>query len=41
MAEVELTEVWRNHRDALTLQCRTMEGSDVKQWDDDLARHGW
>ena len=40
VAEVELTEVWRNHRDALTLHGRTMEGSDIKQRDDDLARHG-
>lgn len=29
------------HRDVLTLQGRSMEGSDVKQRDDDLARHGW
>lgn len=41
VAQVKLPEVWRNHRDALTLQSRTMEGSDVKQRDDDLARHGW
>lgn len=31
VAQVKLPEVWRNHRDALTLQGRTMEGSDVKQ----------
>ena len=30
VAQVKLPEVWRNHRDALTLQGRTMEGSDVK-----------
>ena len=41
VAKVEFPAVWRNHRDALTLQGRTMEGSDVKQRDDDLARHGW
>ena len=41
VAQVQLPEVWRNHGDALTLQGRTMEGSDVKQRDDDLARHGW
>ena len=41
VAEIEFPKVWRKHRDALTLQSRTMEGSDVKQWDDDLARPGW
>ena len=30
VADVECAEVWRNHRDALTLHGRTMEGSDVK-----------
>lgn len=30
VTQVKLPEVWRNHRDALTLQGRTMEGSDVK-----------
>lgn len=40
VAEVEFPGVWRNHRDSLTLRCRTMEGSDVKQQDDDLARYG-
>ena len=34
MAQVKLPEVWRNHRDALTLQSRTMEDSDVKQRSD-------
>lgn len=41
MAQIKLPEVWRNHRDALTLQGRTMEGSDVKQRGDDLAKYGW
>lgn len=40
MAQVKLPEVWRNHVDALTLRGRTMEDSDVKQRNDDLARHG-
>ena len=40
VAEVELPEVWRNRSEGLNLQGRTMEGSDVKQRDDDLARHG-
>lgn len=42
MAEVEFPDVrvWGNHADALTLQGRSMKGSDVKQRDDDLARHG-
>ena len=40
VAEIEFPKVWRKHRDALTLQSRTMEGSDIKQRDDDLARYG-
>lgn len=40
MAKIEFPKVWRSHGEALTLRCRTMEGSDVKQQDDDLARHG-
>ena len=42
VAEVEFPEVrvWGNHADVLTLQGRSMKGSDVKQRDDDLARHG-
>jgi len=42
MAEVEFPDVrvWGNHADVLTLQGRSMKGSDVKQRDDDLARHG-
>jgi len=34
VAEIEFPKVWRKHRDALTLQSRTMEGSDIKQWSD-------
>ena len=43
MAEVEFPDVriWGNHADILTLRGRSMKGSDVKQRDDDLARHGW
>lgn len=43
MAEVEFPEVrvCGSHWDVLTLQGRSMKGSDVKQRDDDLARHGW
>ena len=43
VAEIEFPEVgvWGNHADVLTLQGRSMKGSDVKQRDDDLARHGW
>lgn len=42
MAEVEFPDVrvWGNHADVLTLQGRSMKGSDVKQRDDDLAKHG-
>lgn len=40
VAQIEFPKVWRKHRDALILQSRTMEGSDIKQRDDDLARHG-
>lgn len=42
VAEVEFPDVrvWGNHADVLTLQGRSMKGSDVKQRDDDLARHG-
>lgn len=42
MAEIEFPEVGvcGNHSDVLTLQGRSMKGSDVKQRDDDLARHG-
>lgn len=42
MAEVEFPEVWvcGSHWDVLTLLGRSMKGSDVKQRDDDLARHG-
>ena len=31
VAQVKLSKVWSNHVDALTLQGRSMEGSDVKQ----------
>ena len=44
ITEVQLAEICCiliSHWDALTLQGRSMEGSDVKQRDDDLARHGW
>ena len=42
VAEVEFPDVrvWGNHADVLTLQGRSMKGSDVKQRDDDMARHG-
>lgn len=42
MTKIEFPEVWvwGNHADVLTLQGRSMKGSDVKQRDDDLARHG-
>ena len=42
VAEVEFPDVrvWGNHADLLTLQGRSMKGSDIKQRDDDLARHG-
>ena len=42
MAEIEFPEVRAcgNHLDVLTLQGQSMKGSDVKQRDDDLARHG-
>ena len=42
VAEIEFPEVGvcGNHSDVLTLQGRSMKGSDVKQRDDDLARHG-
>ena len=41
--EIEFPEVLvcGSHWDVLTLQGRSMKGSDVKQRDDDLARHGW
>ena len=43
VAEIEFPEVWvcGSHWDVLTLHGRSMKGSDVKQWNDDLARHGW
>ena len=39
VAEVEFPDVrvWGNHADVLTLQGRSMKGSDVKQRDDDMA----
>ena len=42
VAEIEFPEVRAcgNHLDVLTLQGQSMKGSDVKQRDDDLARHG-
>ena len=42
VAEIEFPDVrvCGNHSDVLTLQGRSMKGSDVKQRDDDLARHG-
>lgn len=40
VAEVEFPKIWINHSEALTLRSRSMEGSDVKQRDDVLARHG-
>ena len=42
VAEVEFPDVrvWGNHADELTLQGRSMKGSDVNQRDDDLARNG-
>ena len=42
VAEIEFPEVRAcgNHSNVLTLQGRSMKGSDVKQRDDDLARHG-
>ena len=42
VTKIEFPEVWvcGSHWDVLTLQGRSMKGSDVKQRDDDLARHG-
>lgn len=43
VTKIEFPEVrvCGSHWDVLTLQGRPMKGSDVKQRDDDLARHGW